>query len=139
MVGMTFVKAPLGASRRRNQKGVVLAEFALILPILLMMIFGIVQFGIAYNRSLAVHGAAREGARVASLPTSSQADACNRATSSLGDVAFASAPTCTWSGGCAGTQAFVTVTIQAQTDVNIPFWPGSGLINLDGVGEFRCE
>ena len=125
-------------SRRKRESGAVAAEFAMVLPILVMLLFAISQFGIAFNRSLAVKGAAREGARIASVQ-STQAEACGRVTQALGDVAFVSAPTCSWSGGCASGQDFVTVTVAAQTQLNIPFWPGSGIVNLNGAGEFRCE
>lgn len=42
-------------------------EFALIVPILLTMVFGIVDFGLAINRYAVVNNAAREGVREASL------------------------------------------------------------------------
>ncbi|MEZ5343263.1 MAG: pilus assembly protein [Acidimicrobiales bacterium] len=115
-----------------------MAEFAVILPVFVMLLFAIIQFGIAFNRSQAVHGAAREGARVASVQ-GTQTEACNRAIAALGDIAFVATPTCSWSGGCAANQDVVTVTVQAQTNLNIPFWPGSGNVDLVGVGEFRCE
>ena len=38
-----------------------MAEFALVLPLLLILLFGIVEFGIAFNRAQAVEAAAREG------------------------------------------------------------------------------
>jgi Flp pilus assembly protein TadG len=51
----------------KNNKGASVVEFALILPILVMMIFGIFQFGIAYNNWIALTHAAREGARLAAV------------------------------------------------------------------------
>jgi Flp pilus assembly protein TadG len=51
----------------KNNKGNSIVEFALILPILVMMVFGIFQFGIAYNNWIALTHAAREGARLAAV------------------------------------------------------------------------
>jgi len=51
----------------KNSKGNSIVEFALILPLLVMMVFGIFQFGIAYNNWIALTHAAREGARLAAV------------------------------------------------------------------------
>ncbi|WP_210650134.1 TadE family protein [Nocardioides sp. SYSU D00065] len=45
-------------------------EFALVVPILLVMLFGIIDFGFAINRYAIVNNAAREGVREASLGAS---------------------------------------------------------------------
>jgi Flp pilus assembly protein TadG len=47
----------------RGRKGQALAEFALILPILFLLIAGIIEFGRGWNIKQAVTDAAREGAR----------------------------------------------------------------------------
>ena len=56
-----------GCRRRRGERGASAVEFALVVPILLMMVFGIVDFGLAINRYAMVNNAAREGVREASL------------------------------------------------------------------------
>ena len=49
--------------RQLNERGAVAAEFALLLPVLLTILFGIIEFGmIMYSREV-VTNAAREGAR----------------------------------------------------------------------------
>ncbi len=55
--------------RRRytNQRGQALVELALILPVLLLLVFGIIEFGRIYASNLMISNAAREGARAASL------------------------------------------------------------------------
>ena len=46
-----------------NQKGVAAIEFALMLPVLLLLVFGIIEFSvILYNKAM-VTNASREGAR----------------------------------------------------------------------------
>jgi len=51
----------------KNERGASAVEFALILPILVILIFGIFEFGIAYNNYIAITHAAREGARLAAV------------------------------------------------------------------------
>ncbi|MCZ4499586.1 MAG: pilus assembly protein [Marmoricola sp.] len=53
--------------RHRDQRGAAVVEFALIVPVLAMIVFGIVDFGWAMNRDTLVNNAAREGAREGSL------------------------------------------------------------------------
>jgi Flp pilus assembly protein TadG len=50
---------------RRSERGQALAEFALVLPLVLFFIAGIIEFGRAWNIKQAVTDAAREGARYA--------------------------------------------------------------------------
>ncbi len=51
----------------RSEGGAAAVEFALILPLLMMLVFGIVDFGYAMNRDTMINNAAREGVRSASL------------------------------------------------------------------------
>jgi Flp pilus assembly protein TadG len=44
-----------------------MAEFSLVLPVLVLLLFGIVQFGIVFNHYLALTDAVRAGGRVASV------------------------------------------------------------------------
>jgi Flp pilus assembly protein TadG len=47
----------------RNQKGQSMTEFALVLPILALLLFGVIQFGIVFNNYIQVTDAVRAGAR----------------------------------------------------------------------------
>ncbi len=61
--------APIRLSGRTgDERGAALVEFALCLPLLLVVIAGIVDFGFAFQRYEVITNAAREGARLASLP-----------------------------------------------------------------------
>lgn len=51
----------------RNEQGQTLTEFALVLPLLLVLVFAVIQFGITFNNYLAVTDAVRAGARVAAV------------------------------------------------------------------------
>ena len=54
----------------RDDGGATAVEFSLIATLLFMLLFGILHFGLAYNRQQGLHAAAREGARLASLGAS---------------------------------------------------------------------
>lgn len=50
----------------KNQSGAALVEMAIALPLLLMLVFGIVEFGLAFNTRLTVGNATQAAARVGS-------------------------------------------------------------------------
>jgi Flp pilus assembly protein TadG len=66
---------PVGRKRRNRrrrasddgERGAALVEFALILPVLALLIFGIIDFGLTLNDYQAVRQGVREGARDASV------------------------------------------------------------------------
>jgi len=61
--------APItSVNRRLAERGAALVEFALAVPLLLVVIAGIVDFGFLFQRYEVVTNAAREGARMATLP-----------------------------------------------------------------------
>ncbi|MFZ5626308.1 MAG: TadE/TadG family type IV pilus assembly protein [Bacillota bacterium] len=51
--------------RKRGERGQALVEMALVLPLLLMLLFGIIEFGRIFHAYLTVNNGAREGARLA--------------------------------------------------------------------------
>jgi len=68
-------------SRKRNlrsERGAELIEFALVFPLLLMVVLGIVDFGFMFQRMQVMTNAAREGARMAVLPGYATADVKER-------------------------------------------------------------
>jgi Flp pilus assembly protein TadG len=50
-----------------RERGAAAVEFALLLPVLLLLVFGIVDFGRALNAQITLTQAAREGVRLAAL------------------------------------------------------------------------
>jgi Flp pilus assembly protein TadG len=54
--------------RWRDERGSELVEFALVLPVLLLLMTGIFDFGLIFHRYEVLTNAAREGARLATLP-----------------------------------------------------------------------
>lgn len=61
-----------------RQRGAVAVEFALVVPLLLLVLFGIIDFGAAFQKWNVAANAAREGARRAAV-TSDTTDITNRA------------------------------------------------------------
>src|SRR5215469_8933308 len=53
--------------RARGDRGAAAVEFALLLPVLLFILFGIIDFGRALNAQITITQAAREGARLDAL------------------------------------------------------------------------
>jgi Flp pilus assembly protein TadG len=51
----------------KDQKGQSMVEFALVLPILALLLFGIIQFGIVFNNYITLTDATRAGARKAAV------------------------------------------------------------------------
>lgn len=122
----------------QSERGAIAAEFAIILPLLLLLVLGMVQLGLTYQRQEAVHAAAREGARVASLPSTTTADACARSEAALAGTGFTATPTCTASSNCATSTGDVTLTVTVANTIEIPFF-GTQTFDLTGTGDFRCE
>jgi Flp pilus assembly protein TadG len=53
--------------RLRNERGQAMVEFALVLPILMALLLGIIQFGIVFNNYITLTDATRAGARKAAV------------------------------------------------------------------------
>jgi Flp pilus assembly protein TadG len=51
----------------RSEQGQTMAEFAVVLPILLLLVFAVAQFGITFNNYVTLTDAVRTGARVAAV------------------------------------------------------------------------
>jgi Flp pilus assembly protein TadG len=57
----------LSRKRARGERGAAAVEFALVVPLLLLLVFGMIDFGWAINRYTVLNNATREGVRLASL------------------------------------------------------------------------
>jgi hypothetical protein len=125
----------------RSDRGAILAEFALVMPVLLVILFGIIEFGLAFSRSQSIASAAREAGRLASLSSTTTADVSSRVDATLGTMTFDAPPTVTVTpaGGCAGREGeSVTVLVSAPHRITIPFALDRE-ITLSGQAVFRCE
>ena len=119
-------------SKLRNEKGASAVEFALVLPIFIMLVFGIFQFGIAFNNWIAITHAAREGARLAVVGQYDE----QRVRDSAPSVAIESISV---SGQDGAVGDPVTVIVAGNVlNINIPFagnWP----VTLRSTAVMRLE
>jgi Flp pilus assembly protein TadG len=83
--------------RRRNskEKGAELVEMAVVLPLLLFLIAGIVDFAFLLQSFEVVTNAAREGARIAVLPGYVDTDVQNRVAAYVASAGLSGTPTTT--------------------------------------------
>ncbi len=65
-----------------RKRGAAIVEFAVVLPLLLLLLFGIVEFGWLFMVRQTLVNAAREGCRIAVLSTATEGDRATR----IGDV-----------------------------------------------------
>jgi Flp pilus assembly protein TadG len=91
----------------QSERGGALVEFALVLPILLVLVFGIVDFGRAFQASITLTNATREGARLGATGAD-QSTICNRVTATAG----VSPVTCTVTNAEGATGTSVVVNAQ---------------------------
>lgn len=61
-------------SRKCKASGQAVVEFALILPVLMLVLMGVLEFGLVFMRQNALTNAAREGVRQAILPSTTEND-----------------------------------------------------------------
>ncbi len=103
----------------RSDDGQSLAEFALVLPILLALLVGIIEFANAWRTYQVITNVGREGARVAVLPTSTNAQVRNVIESGLNqaglDASGATISLALCSGGaCTGNPDTVRIDYPFQ-------------------------
>ncbi|TSE14935.1 pilus assembly protein [Arthrobacter sp. KBS0703] len=120
---------------KASERGAVAVEFALLAPVLVMLLLGIAEFGRAYNAQITLTNAAREGVRVMAI-NNSQTDARTAAKNAAallnpaladGNVTF-SAPSCT-----VGAQVSVTISYTLSTMTGI-----AGPFPMTGKGTMLC-
>ena len=128
------------AGARRSESGATMAEFAFMLPVLIIVLFSIIEFGIALTKAQAIEAAAREGGRLASLESTSTGEITSRVNSALTGIPMSSPPTVTVQPGVCLDRPGETVTVRVTTthDITIPMlW--SQTVDLQGEAVFRCE
>ena len=126
--------------QERGERGAAVVEFALVVPLLLLLVLGIAEFGRAYNVQTTLSGAARQGVRVMALQNSASAarTATKAAAPSLNltDAQISVAPTtCATTGTTPPPTATVTITYPMSF---ISKFFGTS-ITLTGKGVMRCN
>ena len=105
-------------------------EFALLLPVLLLIVFGIIDFGRALNAQETLTQAAREGARLAALNQPNVVSRTQAAATGLSPVAV----TVTACPAGAGPEVSATVSVTYVFSFVTPVGAVAGLIGGSGLG-----
>jgi Flp pilus assembly protein TadG len=118
--------------RLRSESGAELIETALTLPMILLVVIGIIEFGFVFQKYEVITNAAREGARLAVLPAYSAADAQERVRQYLDAaglnraVATVPLPGAPTSQSLGGGKCVWTVTVSVSYPHSAPFLAGIG-------------
>jgi Flp pilus assembly protein TadG len=127
----------MGKARRRGrERGVVLAEFVLLLPALLLIIVGIVEFGHLWHLQHTVTNASREGARTAILYRGAynQATVVTEATQVVDNYLAQFLPAGVWS-----TEVTAPATYTTGANVTVKVTTTEGLMLLDKLVPAAAE
>ncbi len=129
----------------KSEQGAVVVEFALFLPVLLVILFGIIELGSAWYYKQVMVNASRDGARFASLystSTPTDSDITAYVQSVLDGAGFPGQATIavTGAGGASGAQVSVDITSNYQLPVLGAMVPGvDGTITLQSTTVMRHE
>jgi len=158
-------KREIGSTMRtkfRQEDGAAAVEFALIVGVLAMLLFGMLQFGVAFFQLQNLRAATREGARVGAVK-GTVTDVRNRVQSASNipnfgtSLVVSTTPATTLtptSRPCAPTSGPIPDSVRATISLNnaqlppglvdvftvdIPLMPTISLRSAQVYGEFRCE
>ncbi|OUM40043.1 pilus assembly protein TadE [Arthrobacter agilis] len=120
--------------RRQCERGAVAVEMALVLPVLILLLLGIMEFGRAFNTQVTLTHAAREGVRVMAIsknPNDARIKAIGAAVSLNPLPTVIDVTPCNTS--LVGQQTTVTITYQLSTLTGI-----AGPFTMKGRGVMLC-
>ena len=134
---------------RRAEEGAELIEFVIVFPILMLILAGILDFGMMFRSFEVVTNAAREGARVAVLPGYKLADVQVRVQEYL-DSAGLKSPVTTELKTANVVTGVGTISVQ-KVRVSYTYqmivlggclevvWTGGGNVSLQAIASMRSE
>ncbi len=119
--------------RSHGERGATLIEAAILMPLVLMLIFGLVAFGRAYNAKVTATHAAREGVRVLAVTGDNTAGeaAAENAASGLDSANLTVSSTACVPGDP------TTLTVNYIFSYQIPVF-GDRTVNISETGVMRC-
>jgi Flp pilus assembly protein TadG len=124
------------AAVRRSERGASAVEFALILPVLILLLLGLLEYGRVYNVQISLSNAAREGARTMAIHNDAgQARTAARSAAPSVNPALSSANVTVSPTTCAAGQT-VTVTVHYDVALMTGFF-GTNL-PLTATGVMLC-
>jgi Flp pilus assembly protein TadG len=131
-------------TNKAGDRGATAVEVALLMPILLVLVMGIVDFGRALHAQITLTQAAREGVRVAALKQPDPAGRTQSAATGLSGVGVAISACPTGSAGSSSAEVQATYTFEFVTPVGAlaAVFGGGGFgdpIELSAKGVMPCE
>jgi Flp pilus assembly protein TadG len=127
-------------------RGATAVEFALLRPLLLLVVMGIIDFGRMLNAQETLTQAAREGARVVALGQSNAAGRTQAAASGLSPVGVSVQSSCPTGAGSNGADGIVQASYTFQFSPGLGYLVGlfggsglSGQTTLSARGVMPCE
>jgi Flp pilus assembly protein TadG len=141
------MKRPPSSGRRALDHGAAAVEFALVLPLLLLIVFGMIDLGRALNAQITLTEAAREGARLEALgyPAGAVAARAQAAAPQLSGVSVTVTASCPpGAAPAANAEVNVGYSFSFITPVGAlaGLFGGTGLggpITLSAQGVMPCE
>jgi len=124
------------ARRWRADTGAELNEFALVFPLLLLVVLGIVDFGLMFQQYEVLTNAAREGARVALLPNYSAANAKARVDQYIAAGMLSMGGTVTT---VVGTPTKVVIGTNCMTTITVNVSYPHQFLFLGGIGNYFSQ
>jgi len=112
--------------------GLAAVEFALVLPVLVALLFGIVVTGLVFIGRMQVQAASREGARAGAVASG---HACDAARAQLTNFSSSSV-SCTELRDCSTTGS--RVQLQVTQNISIPIL-GDRTVSLDSTSVYACQ
>jgi Flp pilus assembly protein TadG len=127
--------------RRLSERGAAAVEFALILPVLLVLVGGTIDFGRLFYTQIQLSNAARDGVRLAALGSTTYST-----TQIQARTVTAASPLAVQTSGvtvtaCTGAGTSATVTVVPQTTFTwtvLGFIPGLPLPQPQGKATMTC-
>lgn len=135
-------------AKLRREEGAAAVEFALILGLLAILIFGMLEFGLAFWQVQNLRAAAREGARVAAVGGADGDIRTVMESASVGSLSngwsYSASTDCS---DTPGDPVKITInngslsgSVQQAFEISIPFLPPISIGNsIELSGTFRCE
>jgi TadE-like protein len=119
-------------SRLQRQNGQAFVEFVIVLPILVMLVLGICQFGLAFYNYLSITDATRVGARAAAVKRTDPDGPCDAAKTAIESTVSATQ----WPKVLAGFECDtpegtdvgdpITISVDYPYDIGLPGFSASG-------------
>ena len=131
----------LQAARLRDERGATEVEFAFIVPLLIVLVLGIAEFGHAFQVQGTLSAAAREGVRVMALQNDPAAARAAVRTAAPSLVPAVTDAQITITPASCPTSGPTTTTVRLTVTYPMPFLTGffGSSATLHGTGVMRCN